>query len=246
MEQGKIDMLLSSKPEDRRQVFEEAAGITKFKKEKKEALRKLDYTQANLLRVSDVIAEQERRMNSLKRQVAKARRYQSLAKNVRVLDTHLSHKNYIQIKAQAEELRRSVRSLEVREHEIEQDLPQREQAVIIARDNAQELESQLSEIRQMLNEKRNAASAAQSKIAFNKERQAELIARIEQNESEIEETRNKLMQQEMDFQSATVSLSEISQKISTQEASLGEHEEKLAVARGMREEKELILSLIHI
>ena len=241
MEQGKIDMLLSSKPEDRRQVFEEAAGITKFKKEKKEALRKLDYTQANLLRVSDVIAEQERRMNSLKRQVAKARRYQSLAKNVRVLDTHLSHKNYIQIKAQAEELRRSVRSLEVREHEIEQDLPQREQAVIIARDNAQELESQLSEIRQMLNEKRNAASAAQSKIAFNKERQAELIARIEQNESEIEETRNKLMQQEMDFQSATVSLSEISQKISTQEASLGEHEEKLAVARGMREEKELIL-----
>ncbi len=77
MEQGKIDMLLSSKPEDRRQVFEEAAGITKFKKEKKEALRKLDYTQANLLRVSDVLAEQERRMNSLRRQVAKARRYQS-------------------------------------------------------------------------------------------------------------------------------------------------------------------------
>ena len=91
MEQGKIDMLLSSKPEDRRQVFEEAAGITKFKKEKKEALRKLDYTQANLLRVSDVIAEQERRMNSLKRQVAKARRYQSLSKNLRVLDTHTSH-----------------------------------------------------------------------------------------------------------------------------------------------------------
>jgi len=168
-----------------------------YSKEKKEALRKLDYTQANLLRVSDVIAEQERRMNSLKRQVAKARRYQTL--------------------------------------------PQREQAVIIARDNAQELESQLSEIRQMLNEKRNAASAAQSKISFNKERQAELIARIEQNESEIEETSNKLMQQEMDFQTATVSLSEISDKIAKQEASLGEHEEKFAAARGMREEKELIL-----
>ncbi len=241
MEQGKIDMLLSSKPEDRRQVFEEAAGITKFKKEKKEALRKLDYTTANLLRVSDVLAEQERRMNSLKRQVAKARRYQSLAKNVRVLDTHLSHKNYVEIKAQAEELRRSIRSLEVREHEIEQDLPQRELAVISARDNAQELESQLSEIRQILNEKRNAANAAQSKIAFNKERQAELIVRIEQNESEIEETRNKLMQQEMDFQTATVSLTELTGKISSQESSLAEQEERLAVARGMREEKELIL-----
>ena len=238
MEQGKIDMLLSSKPEDRRQVFEEAAGITKFKKEKKEALRKLDYTQANLLRVSDVLAEQERRMNSLKRQVAKAKRYQSLAKNVRVLDTHLNHKKYVEIKAQAEELRRSIRSLEVREHEIEQDLPEKEQAVVIARDNAQELESRLSEIRQMLNEKRNNANAAQSKIAFNNERQAELIGRIEQNEQEIEETRQKLGQQEMDLQFATVSLSEISEKIIKQEAEAGEQEEKLAITRGQREEKE--------
>lgn len=241
MEQGKIDMLLSSKPEDRRQVFEEAAGITKFKKEKKEALRKLDYTQANLLRVSDVLAEQERRMNSLKRQVAKARRFQALAKNVRVLDTHLSHRKYAEIKAQAEELRRSIRSLEVREHEIEQDLPEREQAVIVARDNAQELESQLSEIRQMLNEKRNNANAAQSKIAFNNERQAELLARIEQNQIEIEETKQKLGQQEMDLQFATVSLTEISDKISKQETAVNEHEEKRAIAKAHREEKEALL-----
>ena len=65
MAQGQIDQILSSKPEERRAVFEEAAGITKFKREKKEALRKLEFTEANLLRVSDVLAEQERRMNSL-------------------------------------------------------------------------------------------------------------------------------------------------------------------------------------
>jgi chromosome segregation protein len=241
MEQGKIDMLLSSKPEDRRQVFEEAAGITKFKKEKKEALRKLDYTQANLLRVSDVLAEQERRMNSLRRQVAKARRYQSLAKNVRVLDTHLGHRKFVEIKGQAEELRRSVRSLEVREHEIEQDLPEREQAVVIARDNAQELESQLSGIRQMLNERRNNANAAQSKIAFNNERQAELIARIEQNEIEIEETLQKLGKQEMDLQFATVSLGEITENIAKQELTVTEQDEKRSIAKAHREEKEIQL-----
>ena len=241
MEQGKIDMLLSSKPEDRRQVFEEAAGITKFKKEKKEALRKLDYTQANLLRVSDVLAEQERRMNSLRRQVAKARRYQSLAKNVRVLDTHLGHRKFVEIKGQAEELRRSVRSLEVREHEIERDLPEREQAVIIARDNAQELESQLSGIRQMLNERRNNANAAQSKIAFNNERQAELIARIEQNEIEIEETLQKLGKQEMDLQFATVSLGEITENIAKQELTVTEQDEKRSIAKAHREEKEIQL-----
>ena len=91
MAQGQIDQILSSKPEERRAVFEEAAGITKFKKDKKEALRKLDYTQANLLRTGDVIAEQERRMNSLKRQVSKARRFKELSGAVRILDTHLSH-----------------------------------------------------------------------------------------------------------------------------------------------------------
>ena len=62
MEQGKIDLLISAKPEDRRMVFEEAAGITKFKSQKKEALRKLEYTEANLLRVADIIAEVKRQM----------------------------------------------------------------------------------------------------------------------------------------------------------------------------------------
>ena len=111
MAQGQIDQILSSKPEERRAVFEEAAGITKFKREKKEALRKLEYTEANLLRVSDVLAEQERRMNSLRRQVAKARRYQALAADVRVLDTHLGHKRFTELSAERAELTVSIRSL---------------------------------------------------------------------------------------------------------------------------------------
>ena len=57
MAQGNITQILSSKPEDRRMVFEEAAGITKFKAQKREALRKLEYTEQNLLRVSDLIRD---------------------------------------------------------------------------------------------------------------------------------------------------------------------------------------------
>ena len=57
MEQGKIDLILSSRPEDRRSVFEEAAGITKYKTQKKEALRKMEATEANLLRIGDIIKE---------------------------------------------------------------------------------------------------------------------------------------------------------------------------------------------
>ena len=57
IEQGKMDLILSSKPEDRRYVFEEASGITKYKSKKKEAMRKLEQTEQNLLRIRDVIAE---------------------------------------------------------------------------------------------------------------------------------------------------------------------------------------------
>src|SRR6266581_2429928 len=78
MEQGKIDMILSSRPEDRRAVFEEAAGITKYKTQKREALRKLEATEANLLRIGDVIKEVKRQIGSLQRQAGKARRYQAL------------------------------------------------------------------------------------------------------------------------------------------------------------------------
>ncbi|MGJ8677884.1 MAG: chromosome segregation protein SMC [Akkermansiaceae bacterium] len=241
MEQGKIDMLLSSRPEDRRMVFEEAAGITKFKKEKKEALRKLEYTEANLLRVSDVLEEQERRMNTLKRQVAKARRYQELAKDVGILDTHLSHHKYTEYKAELEELENSIHSLEVRETELDVHLPEKEQAVIVARDAAQSLESELSEVRQQLNHHSNAANAAESRIAFNKERQAELESRITQNQSDILEAQEKLMQQQSDYEEAERMLTELATRIESQQAQLSEHESRAAIQRNERQEKESIL-----
>src|SRR2546428_441552 len=68
MAQGNITQILSSKPEDRRLVFEEAAGITKFKAQKKESLRKLENTDQNLLRASDLIPKVQRQIGSLQRQ----------------------------------------------------------------------------------------------------------------------------------------------------------------------------------
>src|SRR5439155_22747947 len=92
MEQGKIDMILSSRPEDRRAVFEEAAGVTKYKTQKRDALRKLEATEANLLRIGDVIKEVKRQIGSLQRQAGKARRYQAFHADLRVLETHHSKK----------------------------------------------------------------------------------------------------------------------------------------------------------
>src|SRR6187455_2179082 len=90
MAQGNITQILSSKPEDRRLIFEEAAGITKFKSQKKESLRKLEATEQNLLRVADLIREVKRQIGSLQRQAGKARRYKQLQTELQHLDTQLA------------------------------------------------------------------------------------------------------------------------------------------------------------
>ena len=235
MAQGQIDQILSSKPEERRAVFEEAAGITKFKKEKKEALRKLEYTEANLLRVSDVLAEQERRMNSLKRQVAKARRYQALAADTRVLDTHLSHRKFVELTAERAELTTSMRGLEASECDLERKLPAKEEAVNEARAAARTFEGELAELRARLNEHRNALNSAAGRIAFNEERKAELESRIRQNHEDIFSTREKLQQQEFDFIAANESLDQLNRQIADKELKLAEQENRTQAARNERE-----------
>ena len=94
MAQGNITQILSSKPEDRRMIFEEAAGITKFKAQKKESLRKLEYTEQNLLRVADLIREVKRQIGSLQRQAGKARRYKQLSQELQHLDTQLARHQF--------------------------------------------------------------------------------------------------------------------------------------------------------
>ena len=92
--QGHITQILSSKPEDRRMIFEEAAGITKFKSQKKESLRKLEYTEQNLLRIADTIQEVKRQIGSLQRQAAKARRFKQIQTELQHLETQLMRHQY--------------------------------------------------------------------------------------------------------------------------------------------------------
>ena len=83
IEQGKIGMILSSRPTDRRQLIEEAAGITKYKSRRRAAELKLEAAQQNLTRIDDIVFEVEKQRGALKRQAAKARRYKRLREELR-------------------------------------------------------------------------------------------------------------------------------------------------------------------
>jgi chromosome segregation protein len=97
VEQGKIGLIVSAKPEDRRLLIEEAAGITKFKSRKKQAEKKMELTQQNLLRVGDIVAEIDRSLASLKRQAAKAERYVSYRNELEDLLLHEAAHRYLEL-----------------------------------------------------------------------------------------------------------------------------------------------------
>ena len=89
IEQGRVGLILSSKPSDRRSIIEEAAGITKFKSKRKLAESKLEQARQNLLRVNDITEEVSKQLGSLKRQAAKAKRYRELRERMRELSRNL-------------------------------------------------------------------------------------------------------------------------------------------------------------
>jgi len=94
IEQGNIDQLLSASPNERREFIEETAGIIRYKKQKAEALRKLDSTEQNLLRVRDILNEVHRQLRSLERQAKQARNYQILQAEAKTLEIQILSWDY--------------------------------------------------------------------------------------------------------------------------------------------------------
>ena len=223
MAQGQIDMLLSSKPEDRRTVFEEAAGITKFKSQKREALRKLEYTEANLLRVADIIAEVKRQMGTLQRQAAKARRYQALLEDTRLLDTHLAHKQYTEFSGEKSEAENTVRMMTQQIEELQRKLQAAETEAAQTREAYHSLESQISQARQQAQELRSQMQSAEGRIGFNRERNEELEGRLRQNEEQIAANEELLDQARRDLVSADEQLLAITENIQTRQMAVNEH-----------------------
>ncbi len=119
MEQGKIDQILSSRPEDRRAIFEEAAGITKYKFQRKEALRKLEATEANLLRLADIIKEVKRQIGSVQRQANKARRYQGMLDDLKTLELHHAQRQWAELDGSRATSREELDSLAAQAYEME-------------------------------------------------------------------------------------------------------------------------------
>jgi chromosome segregation protein len=185
VEQGRIAEIVSAKAEERRSLIEEAAGISKYKARRQEAERKLEATEQNLLRVSDVLGEIRRQISSIERQAHRAARYKQLREHQRLLDLSLAHDDREALLERIEGERR--RCLELRDAVTEADarLAEREAALAasrlalaeheraVARGNEAlfALRSRIKEIEgQVAWERRERASLAEANLAREQER----------------------------------------------------------------------------
>src|SRR5215468_10693597 len=111
IEQGRVGLIVSAKPEDRRSIIEEAAGVTKYKSRRKAAERKLEATEANLLRVADLVTELEKRLDSLGRQAKKAEKYRSLKARIREIELHQASHKLLGLLAEQKHLQDAIAAL---------------------------------------------------------------------------------------------------------------------------------------
>ncbi len=191
IEQGKIGMILSGKPQERRRLLEEAAGITRYKARKRLAEVKLEEAAANLLRLDDIISEVERALRSLKRQASAARRYKTKEQEYRDLLMHVLLGRWALLRDRMGDLEEELGGLTDRDAELTATLSRQEAALASGRE-------ELDEIARVLAERHERQSHLAAKIEGRQEflkgtrtRLGEVGERLERGYQEAEERRRR-------------------------------------------------------
>ena len=185
MVQGQIDQILSSNPGERRSIFEEAAGITKYKTQRREALNKLALVDQNLARITDRIEEIGRQIGTLKRQAAKALRYKRLNHRLRHLDLSINAKAYA---AQSQKIAQDEAELAKISKEYEEftfALREKEEKLASLRAQRADTNARLETLRASAAELRSAKEQSEHSAEFSALRKKDLTDRIAQISGEL-------------------------------------------------------------
>jgi len=227
MAQGNITQILSSKPEDRRLVFEEAAGITRFKAQKKETLRKLEHTDQNLLRVADLVREVKRQIGSLQRQAGKARKYKQIAEDLRRLDTQLARHQFDQLAGEIKEREEAAKKLKTESELCGESVLRGENEVHQLRERMAELEMELHTASQHAMELKGEMERHESRIHFNRERLQEIDQQERRAGLEIEQALERTAAVGGELELALAGLAEASASLEGNRKLLAEKREAL-------------------
>jgi len=252
IEQGKVDLLLQANPQERRLIFEEAAGISKYKLKKKEALRKLEKVDQNLLRVSDIVEEVEKRLRSVKIQAGRARTFQEHSQRLRELRLSYALREYHIQSGQLTGLKTARDEAQFRLDDAagdlsrrQEELTQKRQDLEAASQRRQQIEYGLVQTRASLQSARQQQQYARQQL----EQMAEQSASLEQDrgnlQDKLQEVTDSLERETQVLAQLTESLNEQRTAIESTHESFREGQQQLnELTHEVEQRKAAILDLM--
>lgn len=237
--QGKIDEILSNKSEDRRHIFEEAAGIVKYRTRKMESEKKLEQTKLNLLRINDILAEIEGQLDPLKMQSEKAKKFLSLREELKDIEIGLFVFKINEYKEKISKVAEDLKTLE--DQELAENTKLEE-----GQSQKEELKNKIDELTQAIEDMQNIGFESKTKIeqinsqiGISKERISNNSANIERLQKEIEELKVRIQEFNEEKENKLSKRENLSKNKEKFEKELKEKEEELAKLSEKLSAKEL-------
>ncbi len=227
MAQGQIDQILSAHPEDRRMIFEEAAGINKYKHQKKEALRKLEYTEANLVRITDIIKEVKRQIISLQRQAGKARRYKELFDQLKALDSRLARHKFDLLHSEIFNLESQIAEFATQSDQFADTISNSESQITDLRHSLSDIDRAINEAVNRDHELKSETDRHQQRIGSNTERIAEFEQLIANHHRETAASEEKIHIQEQELARLNAEFAQIDSILAGEQAKLRAQQDAL-------------------
>ena len=190
IQQGKVDLVVSAKPDDRRQIFDEAAGITKYKAKKREALNKLKDTEENLVRLNDIVVEVKRQIATIERQAKKAQRYKEDFEQLKSFELIMASHQMAIFTQEFETISNTLQNFQSREEEGLVQLAELNRQIEHETALIEEIEEQINELKAQQIRLDNDVEVNVRQIGFNEERLQNIdttIARLEAEKKAAEE-----------------------------------------------------------
>ncbi|MHB8907875.1 MAG: chromosome segregation protein SMC [Syntrophales bacterium] len=186
VEQNSVSTLVEAKPEERRQFIEEAAGISKYKSRKESAVRKMEATQQNMLRLNDIIREVKSQLGAISRQAKKAEQYKALKKAVKEAELTVALQSYADLSARRIAREEEKNALAARETEVRTHLQGLEAALEELKAEVLEHENLISAQQEKLYGTKNSINIKEQAIEFSRQKIADLSAQKQKDLAECE------------------------------------------------------------
>ena len=237
--QGKIDEILSNKSDDRRHIFEEAAGIVKYRTRKVESEKKLEQTKLNLLRINDILSEIEGQLDPLKLQADKARKFLDLREELKSIEVGLFVYNINTYKEKLEQIVEDLQILKDQETSESQKLEEGQNKKDTLKTRIDELIAEIENMQNVGFESKTKIEQLNSQINVSKERISNNATNIERLTKEIEELHQRINDFNEEKDSKVSKKDNLFKNKEKFETELKEKEEELAKISAKLSEKEL-------